>query len=69
MLAILQGGAFPNPRALVVGLALLLAAVAWLILSLVRRFFKDTRDAAKERMDAAPRVENTAAFMTASMRA
>jgi signal transduction histidine kinase len=67
MLAILQGGAFPNPRALVVGLALLLAAVAWLILSLVRRFFKDTRDAAKERMDAAPRVENTAAFMTASM--
>jgi PAS domain S-box-containing protein len=67
MLAILQGGAFPNPRALVVGLVLLLAAVAWLILSLVRRFFKDTRDAAKERMDAAPRVENTAAFMTASM--
>jgi hypothetical protein len=39
MLAILQGGAFPNPRALVVGLVLLLAAVAWLILSLVRRFF------------------------------
>ena len=63
----LQSGVFPNPRALAVGLVLLLVAVAWLILSLVRRFFKDTRDARKNEMNAAPRIENSAAFMTASM--
>ena len=65
--ALLQSGVFPNPRALAVGLVLLLVAVAWLILSLVRRFFKDTRDARKNEMNAAPRIENSAAFMTASM--
>ena len=46
---------------------LLLVAVAWLVLSLVRKFFKDTRDARKNEMNAAPRIENSAAFMTASM--
>jgi signal transduction histidine kinase len=63
----MQSGALPNPRVLAVGLALLLAAVTWLILSLVRRFFKETREAGKKSMDAAQRVENPAAFMTASM--
>src|SRR6202023_2829041 len=52
--ALLQTGVFPNPRALAVGLVLLLVAVAWLILSLVRKFFKDARDARKNEMNAAP---------------
>jgi nitrogen-specific signal transduction histidine kinase len=68
MLVMLQISTVVNPRALAVGLLLLLAAVTWLILSLSTRLFKDRREGnAKHRIDAAPRVENTAAFMTASM--
>src|SRR5580704_8547892 len=68
MLVMLQISTVVNPRALAVGLLLLLAAVTWLILSLSRHFFKERREGdGKDRMDAAPRVENTAAFMTASM--
>jgi nitrogen-specific signal transduction histidine kinase len=68
MLVMLQIAAVVNPRALAVGLVLLLAAVTWLILSLSTRLFKDRREGnGKHRIDAAPRVENTAAFMTASM--
>jgi PAS domain S-box-containing protein len=57
----------PNPRPLFFGLGLLLLAVGWLIFSLVRRVFKDSRESQNENMDAAPRVHNSAAFMTASM--
>ncbi len=68
MLVMLQIGTVINPRALAVGSVLFLGAVAWLILSLSRHFFKERREGkGKDRMDAAPRVENTAAFMTASM--
>jgi len=67
MLAILQTGGPSNLKALVIGLALMLAAIAWLALHLLRRFFKNTREARKNEMTAAPRIENSAAFMTASM--
>jgi PAS domain S-box-containing protein len=67
MWAIIQTGGSPNLKALVVGLALILAAVAWLVLYLVRRFFKDTRQAREDGQDAGLRVDNPAAFMTASM--
>lgn len=67
MLTMLQNGGPPNLKALGIALALILAAVAWLALYLVRRFFKDTREAHKNEMSAAPRIENSAAFMTASM--
>jgi signal transduction histidine kinase len=67
MLAILQTGGPTNLKALAIGLALVLAAIAWLVLHLVRKFFKDTREARKNEMHAAPRIENSAAFMTASM--
>jgi signal transduction histidine kinase len=67
MLAMLQTGGPPNLKVLAIGLALILAAIAWLVLYLVRRFFKDTREARKNEMNAAPRIENSAAFMTASM--
>jgi signal transduction histidine kinase len=67
MLAILQTGGPPNLKALAIGLALVLAAIAWLVLHLVRKFFKDTREARKNEMHTAPRIENSAAFMTASM--
>jgi PAS domain S-box-containing protein len=59
--------AMPNPRVMIFGLGLLLIAVGWLIFSLVRRVFKSSRESQNEKMDAAPRVENSAAFMTASM--
>jgi nitrogen-specific signal transduction histidine kinase len=67
MLTMLQNGGPPNLKALGIALALILAAVAWLALYLVRRFFKNTREAHKNEMSAAPRIENSAAFMTASM--
>jgi signal transduction histidine kinase len=67
MLAILQTGGAPNLKEVAITLALILAGVAWLVLYLVRRFFKDTREARKNEMHAAPRIENSAAFMTASM--
>jgi PAS domain S-box-containing protein len=57
----------PNPRALIFGLGLLVLAVGWLIYALVRRVFKDSRESQNVNMDAAPRVDNSAAFMTASM--
>ncbi|HUE43020.1 MAG TPA: ATP-binding protein [Candidatus Sulfotelmatobacter sp.] len=62
-----QASSMPSPHMLAFGLALLLAAVAWLIFAIVRRAFKDSREANSEQMDASPRVENSAAFMTASM--
>jgi PAS domain S-box-containing protein len=67
LLALQQTSALPNPRALLFGLGLLLLAVGWLIFSLVRRVFKDSRESQNENMDTAPRVDNSAAFMTASM--
>ncbi|HEY2821588.1 MAG TPA: ATP-binding protein [Candidatus Acidoferrum sp.] len=67
LLAWQQSGSTPNPRVLAIGLAVLLAAVAWLIFALVRRVFKDSREAQSAPADASPRVENSAAFMTASM--
>jgi two-component system sensor histidine kinase HydH len=57
----------PNPRVLIFGLGLLLVAVGWLIFSVIRRVFKDSRESQSQNMDAAPRVDNSAAFMTASM--
>ena len=57
----------PSPHILAIGLAVLLAAVAWLIFALVRRVFKNSREAQSATADASPRVENSAAFMTASM--
>ena len=62
-----QASSMPSPHMLAFGLALLLAAVAWLIFAIVRRVFKDSREANGEQMDASPRIENSAAFMTASM--
>ena len=62
-----QTSAMPSPHMLAFGLALLLAAVAWLIFAIVRRVFKDSREAQSAGADASPRVENSAAFMTASM--
>lgn len=62
-----QASAMPSPHMLAFGLALLLAAVAWLIFAIVRRVFKNSREARNESADASPRVENSAAFMTASM--
>ena len=67
LLALQQIKAAPNPHTLAFGLALLLAAVAWLIFAIVRRVFKDSRESQTQSMDASPRVENSAAFMTASM--
>jgi two-component system sensor histidine kinase HydH len=57
----------PSPHILAIGLAVLLAAVAWLIFALVRRVFKDSREAQSATADSPTRVENSAAFMTASM--
>jgi two-component system sensor histidine kinase HydH len=62
-----QSSAMPSPHMLAFGLALLLAAVAWLIFAIVRRVFKNSREAQSATADASPRVENSAAFMTASM--
>ena len=67
MLAILQTGGPPNLKVLVIGLALMLAGIAWLVLHMLRRFFKGTREGRKNEMTTAPRIENSAAFMTASM--
>jgi PAS domain S-box-containing protein len=57
----------PNPRALIFGLGILVLAVGWLIYSLVRKVFKDSRESQNANIDSAPRVDNSAAFMTASM--
>src|ERR1700720_78455 len=67
MLAIFQSGSPSNLKALAIGLALLLAGITWLVLYFVRHFFKDRRKASKVSVDPGPRVENPAAFMTASM--
>jgi len=57
----------PSPHILALGLTLLLAAVAWLIFAIVHRGFKQSREAQSPQMDASPGVDNSAAFMTASM--
>jgi PAS domain S-box-containing protein len=67
MLTVFQTGAPPNLKTLAIGLALVLGAIAWLVLYLVRRSFKDNREAAKTGQDTGFRVDNPAAFMTASM--
>jgi two-component system nitrogen regulation sensor histidine kinase GlnL len=67
MLTMIQSGGTPNLKVLAIGLALILGAIAWLVLHLVRRFFKETRKTGKQRQDAGLRVDNPAAFMTASM--
>jgi nitrogen-specific signal transduction histidine kinase len=65
MFAVLQKAGAPNLWG-VIGLALVLFAIAVLVLYFVRRSFQGARDSQKEHT-AAPRVENQAAFMTASM--
>ena len=55
MVAIVQTGGPPNLKVLAIGLALILAAIAWLVLYLLRRFFKDTREGRKSEMTAPPR--------------
>jgi PAS domain S-box-containing protein len=67
MLTMIQSGGTPNLKVLAIGLAVILGAIAWLVLYLVRRFFKETRNAGKHGQDAGLRVDNPAAFMTASM--
>jgi two-component system sensor histidine kinase HydH len=62
-----QSSAMPSPHMLAFGLAVLLAAIAWLIFAIVRRVFKDSREAQNAGTDESPSVENSAAFMTASM--
>src|SRR5579863_9203189 len=57
----------PSPHVLALGLTLLLAAVAWLIFAIVHRGFKQSREAQSQRTDPSPGVDNSAAFMTASM--
>ena len=58
----------PDLWPVVIGLAVALFAIALLVLYLVRRIFRESREAQKERPVAdALRVENAAAFMTASM--
>jgi PAS domain-containing protein len=66
-LAFQTSSAMPSPHMLAFGLALLLAAIAWLIFAIVRRVFKNSRDAQSENIESSPRIENSAAFMTASM--
>jgi PAS domain S-box-containing protein len=65
--AVERASAMPNPRALIFGLGILVLAVGWLIYSLVRKVFKDSRESQTANIDSAPRVDNSAAFMTASM--
>ncbi len=65
MLAILQNTGAPSLWP-VIGLALLLFAIAVAVLYFVRRSFQGARNSQQERTSA-PRVENQAAFMTASM--
>jgi signal transduction histidine kinase len=67
MLAALQNDGPPNLKGLAIVLALMLAAIAWLVLYFVRRTFKDQRNASRKGMQTNPSVENPAAFMTASM--
>lgn len=68
MFAAVQSGGAPNLWPAVVVLALALFAIALVVLYFVRRFFRGTRAAQKEQvLGATPRVENPAAFMTASM--
>jgi PAS domain S-box-containing protein len=67
MLSLQTPSAMPSPHMLAFGLALLLAAIAWLIFAIVRRVFKNSRDAQSENIESSPRIENSAAFMTASM--
>jgi nitrogen fixation/metabolism regulation signal transduction histidine kinase len=67
MLTMIQPGGSPSLKELAIGLALILGAIAWLVLYLVRRFFKETRESRKAGQDAGLRVDNPAAFMTASM--
>lgn len=67
MLTMIQSGGPPNLKVLAIGLAVILGAIAWLVLYLVRRFFKETRNAGKQGQEAGLRVDNPAAFMTASM--
>jgi nitrogen-specific signal transduction histidine kinase len=65
ILAALQRPAAPSLWP-VIGLALVLFAIAIAVMYFVRRSFQGARDSQQERT-AAPRVENQAAFMTASM--
>jgi PAS domain S-box-containing protein len=66
--AALQKAGAPNLWPAFIVLALALFAIALVVLYFVRRFFQGTRAAQKEQtLGATPRVENPAAFMTASM--
>ncbi len=62
-----RSSAMPSPHMLALGLTVLLAAIAWLIFAIVHRGFKQSRESQSPRTDASPGVDNSAAFMTASM--
>jgi two-component system, NtrC family, nitrogen regulation sensor histidine kinase GlnL len=66
--AVIQNADSPNLWPVVIGQSATLLAIALLVLYLVRRIFRQSRESQKERPVAdALRVENAAAFMTASM--
>ena len=68
MLAAIQNTDAPNLWPVVIGQSAALLAIALLVLYLVRRIFRESRESHKERPVAeALRVEHAAAFMTASM--
>src|SRR5262252_3484334 len=68
MFAAIQNTDAPNLWPVVIGQSAALLAIAVLVLYLVRRIFRESREAQKERPVAdVLRVENAAAFMTASM--
>jgi nitrogen-specific signal transduction histidine kinase len=68
ILAAMQSAGSPNLWPVVIGMAVALFAIALTVMYFVRRVFQDSRAAQKEQLlGAPPRVENPAAFMTASM--
>jgi two-component system, NtrC family, sensor histidine kinase HydH len=67
-LAALQNAGSTNIWPVTLGVGSIILAIVWLVIHLLRRFFRDTREEQKERILAsAPGVANPAAFMTASM--
>jgi hypothetical protein len=67
ILAALQATKPPGLWALAVGLAAGLLAVALAVLFVMRRYFRNTRNADKEDSTQTPGTQNPSAFMAASM--
>ena len=68
ILAAFQRNGAPNLSQVFLGLAVVLGAITLVTLYFVRRVFQDSREGQKEQLlNATPRVDNSAAFMTASM--